>query len=129
MDGKQFTSEYQPNEKWTEKEAILLGNELIEWLKQDTKKNIFFKHFLIVERDLYLSLISYLTDKFSSFSQLIERVKEMQELKLMKYGVQDELNASMTKFVLANHHNYTDKQETTHKELKLGVQYISKYED
>ena len=81
-DGKQFSKTYQPKEKWTEQKAIDLGNELIEWLKQkdesgEDKGNMFFEEFLIIEKDLYLDLISYLSGKFSSFSELIEKAKKI----------------------------------------------------
>ena len=33
-DGKQFSKDYQPPEKWTEKIAEQLGKELITWLKE-----------------------------------------------------------------------------------------------
>lgn len=109
-DGKQFSSEYQPKEKWTEKKALKVGSDLIEWLKADSK-NIFFEEFLYVENDYYSELITYLSNKFSSFLKLIKKAKKIQEIKLMKYGVFDNLNAAMTKFTLINNHNWKDKQE------------------
>lgn len=116
-DGKQFSSEYQPQEKWTEKKATELGIELIEWLKAkdedgNDKANIFFEEFIVIEKDLYPQLITYLSDKFSSFSYLLEKAKKIQEIKLVKYGVGDRLNATMTKFVLTNHHSYSEKNIT-----------------
>lgn len=118
-DGKQFSKEYQPAEKWTEEKALQLGKELIDWLKEkddegEDKGNIFFQEFLIIEKDLYEELISYLCKKFSSFLKLIEKAEKIQELKLQKYGVGDRLNATMTKFVLINNHGWTDKMQTDH---------------
>jgi hypothetical protein len=120
-DGKQFSSEYQPEEKWTEKKALELGRDLIEWLKEGGKKNIYFEEYIVIERDFYPSLTAYLCKKYSSFSKLINKAKKIQELKLVKYGVDDKLNATMTKFVLTNHHNYTDKvvKETTEKKIQI----------
>lgn len=119
-DGKQFSSEYQPPEKWTEEKALALADELIEWLKEkdedgEDKGNIFYEEFLIIEKDLYVDVIRYLTDKFSSFSERIKQAKKIQELKLQKYGVGDRLNASMTKFTLMNNHGWTDKSESKQK--------------
>lgn len=115
-DGKKFSKDYQPQEKWTEKIAIELGEELIQWLKEkddegEDKGNIFFEEFLIIEKDLYEDLISYLCGKFSSFSDLIRKAKKIQELKLQKYGVGDRLNATMTKFVLTNIHDWREKTQ------------------
>lgn len=115
-DGKRFSSEYQPEEKWTEDAALKLGNELIAWLKEkdddgEDKGNIFYEEFLIIENDYYPPLVGYLCEKFSSFLKLIEKAEKIQELKLQKYGVGDRLNSSMTKFVLANKHGWKSNQE------------------
>ena len=113
-DGKPFSKDYQPPEKWTKKRAMALGNELIEWLKEtdedgEDKGNMFFEEFLVIEKDLYLEVISYLCKKFTAFSKLIDKAKKIQEIKLVKYGVGDRLNATMTKFVLMNCHGFSDK--------------------
>jgi len=112
-DGKQFSKEYQPEEKWTEEKAIQLGDDLINWLKKESEdeSNIFFEDFLIIKQGLYPELIHYLKNKFQSFKRIINKAKKIQEIKLVKYGVDDRLNAQLTKFVLTNHHNYSDKSE------------------
>ena len=73
-------------------------------------------------------MIAYLTNKYTSFSKLIEKAKKIQELKLIKFGVADELNATMTKFVLTNHHSYTDKTDHTSKGDKIAITGIT-FED
>lgn len=113
-DGKQFSSEYQPEEKWTEEKALQLANDLIAWQKTDESKHIFWEEFLIIERDLYPELIAYLEKKFTSFLKLIEKARKIQELKLQKYGTADTLSAPITKFVLINKHGWRDKQEIEH---------------
>jgi hypothetical protein len=115
-DGRQFSKDYQPQEKWTEQKALDLGKELINWLKAkdaegEDKGNIFYQEFLIIEKDLYEELISYLCGKFSSFLKLIEKANKIQELKLQKYGVGDRLNSTMTKFVLTNKHGWSERNE------------------
>ena len=126
-DGKQFSSDYQPQEKWTEKRALDLGNELIQWLKEvdeegNDKGNMFFMEFLVIEKDLYEDLIEYLSKKFTSFSELIKKAKKIQEIKLVKYGVGDRLNSSMTKFCLINNHDWKDKTEIDHS--NKGEQFV-----
>jgi hypothetical protein len=118
-DGKQFSKDYQPDEKWTEEKAYKLGIDLILWLKEkddegEDKGNMFLEEFLIIERDLYPDLITYLSEKFTSFSRLVIKAKKIQELKLIKYGVGDRLNASMTKFVLINNHNFNESSKIDH---------------
>lgn len=109
-DGKQFSSEYQPKEKWTEEVALELGNGLIEWLKETDedgkdKGNMFFEEYLVMVRDVHPCTTSYLSKKFTSFSNLLAKAKKIQELKLYKYGAADRLNPQITKFVLINEHN------------------------
>ena len=116
-DGKQFSSEYQPEEKWTEAKALQLADDLITWQKQKPV-NIFWDEYLVMERDLYPKLISYLSKKFTSFFRLLEKAKKIQEIKLKKYGTADKLNASITKFVLINEHGWRDRQELTGKDGK-----------
>jgi len=113
-DGKQFSSTYQPQEKWTEQKALEVGNNLIKWLKSEDE-HMFFEEFLYIDNDFYRELISYLSGKFTSFSKLIEKAKKIQEVKLMKYGVLDKLNSTMTKFTLINNHNWKDRQEIDQK--------------
>jgi len=126
-DGKQFSSEYQPKEKWTEEEAKKLGNELINWIKEDSKDNMFFEEFLIIKKELYLDVIAYLSKKFSSFSELIQTAKKIQEIKLVKYGVKDKLNASMAKFVLTNNHDFVERKEVIEpKDKVIKVNIIDK---
>gem|GEM_PF-2689751 len=118
-DGKQFSSTYQPPEKWTEEIALELGNELLDWQKEkdeegNDKGHIFYEEFFVLVNNYYPELPNYLSGKFSSFLKLIERAKKIQEIKLVKYGVADRLNASMTKFCLINNHGYYNKQLIDH---------------
>ncbi|MCK4819839.1 hypothetical protein KA005_29005, partial [bacterium] len=113
-DGKQFEPGNAAAEVWDQETADQLGNELLDWLEEkddegQDKGNIFVIDFL-ANREEYSDLPAYLADKFSSFSDLLKKAKTIQEAKLLKYGVADRLNSSMTKFCLINHHGYTDKQ-------------------
>ena len=107
-DGKQFSSEYQPKIKWTEEAALKLGEELLAWMRDDDE-NMFINDFLIIENDYDDDLCTYLSKKFSSFSELLNKTKAIQKTKLLKFGVLDRLNSTMTKFVLINNHGMTDK--------------------
>ena len=111
VNGKMFSKEYQPEEKWTEEKALALGYELLEWMKQPM--NIFFEEFLIIENDYYAELIAYLSSKFPSFLKVIDRAKKIQELKLQKHATLKDTDTGMTKFILINRHDWKDKSETT----------------
>lgn len=113
-DGKQFSSEYQPEPKWTEEIALSLGNEMIEWLNEvdeDGKDvgNILFEEFLVIKKGLYIDVISYLKVKFSSFLEIYEKAKKIQEIKITKYGLSERVNVNMAKFILAATHKMSDK--------------------
>ncbi len=117
-DGHQFQPGEKAAEKYTKKIAEQLANELLDWMEEVDENgkdsgHIFICDFL-ADRRLTKNLCSYLARKFSSFSDLLEIAKLKQEAKLLKYGVADRLNASMTKFVLINHHDYVDRQNIDH---------------
>ena len=120
-DGKQFSSEYQPDKEiWTQPVAEKFCNDLIGWLKEDDQ-NIFYDEFIFIiakpkdyhpDAKIYLGLPSYLAEKHTSCSKLLEKAKKIQEIKLAKFGTMDKLSASMTKFVLINIHDWKEKSET-----------------
>ena len=119
--GGQF--ENKNAEKWTEKLALELGHGMIDWLRpkyEEDKKgkvtdihssNFFYEDYVINEKDLYPSVISYLSETFESFSKLQKKAKKIQELKLCSFGLAGSLNPAITCFVLKNHHNYRDRQD------------------
>ena len=128
--GKKFSKDYQPAEKWTEKKALELGQELLSWMKEkdddgEDKGNIFFEDFLMIENNYYEELIAYLCGKFPSFLKLIGHARKIQEIKLIKFGVGDRLNATMTKFVLTNNHDYTEKVDNTTKGASMNPPEIT----
>lgn len=95
-------------EKWTEEEAILLGNDLIEWIKQPT--NFWVQEFLS-SRGLYKDLTGYLENKFQSFLELKKEADAIQENKIVTKALKNEFNNTMSIFVLKNKHGYKDKTE------------------
>jgi len=117
-DGKQFQKGNKAAEKWTKKKSLELGDQLLDWLDEiddegKDKGNIFVIDFLASKR-LDKNIPGYLANKFTSFRELLEIARTIQEAKLIKYGVADRLNASMTKFCLINHHGYKDSQHIDH---------------
>lgn len=113
VDGKQFSKDYQPAEKWTEEKALEMGQELLDWLDIPTiegeANNVFIDDFLYIEKGYYTTLFNYLMKKFSSVSSLHKVAKKKQEMKLAKLGLTSKFNPAITKFVLTNHHDYKDK--------------------
>lgn len=99
-------------EKWTEKEALEIGNELIAWMQVDNPDNIFFEKFLF-QRGLYRDVISYLSEKYESFSELIKRATDLQELQLKSQAIANRTNSAITIFCLINNHGYRNKVEHT----------------
>ena len=103
-------------EVWTAEKIRQLGDELIDWLTEkdengEENSNIFFEEFLIIKKGLYRKLISYLSGRDEKFKETIERAREIQEMKLIKFGCADRLQPTMTIFCLKNHHGYNDKRD------------------
>ena len=123
-DGKQFSSEYQPDKEiWTEEVALLFCQDIIDWLNK-ADENIFFDEFIFMVADpkkyhekakIYVQLPSYLSGKYTSCLNLLEKAQKIQEIKLKKFGAFDKLNASITKFCLINLHDWKDKTENENK--------------
>lgn len=90
-----------------EREAVAL----LEWLKND--RNFYFKKFAL-ERGYHPQRLSEFAQKNKKFSEALERAKAWQELRLVEGGLQGGYNATITKFVLTNCHNWADK---THQAL------------
>lgn len=72
--------------EWTEERAIELGNGLIAWMNEkDT--NIFYKDYIRLNYNYSPQLISELSNKYKSFSELIKNAKSIQETKLCKQAL------------------------------------------
>jgi len=116
-DGVSFQKGNKLAEKWNELEALRFGNDLISWMK-DKDENIFFEDFIFLQDHtekkyagkIYVELISYLANKFSAFSKLLQEAKKIEEIKLKKFGAFDKLNSSITKFLLSAQYGYSEKQ-------------------
>jgi hypothetical protein len=118
IEGKQFEKGNKAAEKWTEDLALEFGNDLLNWLKLNDE-NIFFEEFilLVVDRNKYVAKISrdtpsYLAKKYSSFLELLEEAKDIEKLKLQKFGVFDKLNPSIVKFLLSAKFGMSEKIQT-----------------
>lgn len=99
-------------EKWTESESTKLGNELIEWMMAKPN-NFLYEEFLVMVKGLHPCTISYLSNKFKSFSKLIKKADKIQEIKICKYADNKRINTTMGIFMLKNKHGFTDRQDVT----------------
>lgn len=111
--------------KWTEEKILQLGEELIAWLKAD-EDNVWFERFLYEEKDLYPQLIGEMKGKYPKFAELLKKAKKIQENKLVDGTLKHSLNPTMAIFVLKNHYQYTDKQQT---EISISEQPFFKDDD
>lgn len=119
-DGRPFKVGDKAAEKWTEIEAMRFGTDLLSWMKS-TDENIFFDDFIYLVCDeskyagsIYPGLTSYLAEKFTAFSNLLQRCREIEKTKLKKFGAFDKLNASIVKFLLSAEYGLTEKSATEH---------------
>jgi len=110
-------------EKWPKSRAMQLGYDLLRWIKAK-QTNIFFNEFLFIENDYSANIIATLSKKFVEFNDLIEKIKKIQETRLIKYGILGKTNPSMTKFVLINNYGYQSEKidhTTNNKDLTITV--------
>lgn len=98
-------------EKWSEEEAIKLGNELIEWMNQRID-NVFFEDFFVIEKKLYPNVYNRLMERHTPFARLIEMAKKIQEIKISKGCLTNEYNGSFGKFFLSANHGMSEKSIT-----------------
>jgi len=96
--------------KWTKEKVLKIGEELIEWLREEDE-NVWFEKFLYVEKNLYPQWVSEMRDKYEEFSELIKKAKKIQESKIADMALQQNLSIPMAIFVLKNHYGWTDKTE------------------
>jgi hypothetical protein len=63
-------------------------------------------------------------DDKAEFSDILSRVSELQELRLINCGLSNQFNPAVTKMMLTKH-GYSDKQEVDHtsggKEIRSGI--------
>jgi len=116
-DGVKFEKGNKAAEKWTEEEALRFGNDLLSWMQAEDE-NIFFDDFIYLQDHkgkyagkIYAELPSYLAKKFSSFLNLLNICRKIEETKLKKFSAFDKLNASIVKFLLSAEYGYTEKTE------------------
>ena len=96
--------------KWTEKEAMILANELIDWMLE-SPNNIWFESFIYIEKKLYPQLLSELANNYPDFAESLKRAKKIQEGKIIDGALQQKTNVAMSIFLLKNNHGYKDKNE------------------
>jgi len=131
-DGVQFKVGNKSAEKWNEEEALKFGNDLLDWMRE-ADENIFFDDFIYLVNHkgkyagkIYADLPGYLAKKFSSFLDILDICRKIEETKLKKFSAFDKLNASIAKFLLSAEYNYREKSDMTTKGESINIP-ISKW--
>lgn len=95
--------------KWTEEKAMELAEGLLEWMKSSPA------HFMmgdyLYEHDLYADVVTYLSERFSRFSDYITRAKEIQAHRIREYALVNKINSGMAQWVLAVDHKQSAVQK------------------
>ena len=104
----QFTQGNTLSKKYTEKDAIQLGEELINWMRE-SETNIQFQEFFVVIKGMNPKTYNYLSTKYESFSNMLELAKKMQEIRIVKGGLLNEYNSTFCKFLLSANHGMSEK--------------------
>lgn len=93
-------------DEWINNEAKLFR----EWLNKPD--SLFFTTFA-TDRGYCIQRLTEFANRSLEFAEVLKFAKDWQANRLVNGGLKNETNASITKFVLANHHNYTEKQQIT----------------
>jgi len=91
-------------QEWIENEA----KALIEWF--EVPRNIWLKGFAL-QRGYDPVRFDEFADKSIVFAEALTKAKKIQEFKLVDKALFNETNSNITKFVLANNHGWTEKQQ------------------
>ena len=105
-----FTEGNSFAEKWNEDRAMRLAKELIAWMKEDNG-NFWLEDFLF-EKDLYPDLIGRLSERFPPFAEHIAHAKKIQESRIKKFALMNQLNSGMAQWVLATVHDIHNVAKT-----------------
>jgi hypothetical protein len=92
--------------EYIEKEATAFK----EWLQ---KPDSYFFTAFATERGYCIQRLTEFAKKSSVFSDVLKFARDSQHTKLVLGGLKNETNAGITKFVLMNHHNYTEKNQVS----------------
>lgn len=93
---------------WTLETATQLFEDMISWQMADAD-NLYWEKFIVMERGLYPSVVSYLIGKYPELSNLLKKAEKVQEIRLLEKVGKGEIKSI---FVLKNKHGYADKVET-----------------
>lgn len=124
-------------EDWTEEKALLFGQKLIDWLNAEDE-NIFFEEFIFMTKHgndfpkLIVQTPSYLAKKFTTFANLLDEAKKIEEIKLKKYSAFNKINPQICKFLLSAQYGYTEKiatDNTLKADVKVGIINIDPLSD
>ena len=119
---------------WTEKDAIELGNQLVDWLmtpgvfistiagpmlNKRENPRVYIIDFLHREKQLYPSVTCYLETRFESFSNLMEKARMIQQAKIANYGIMGLTEKAFTCFTMKHLFKWRDKLDIEIKEEKV----------
>lgn len=115
---------------WTEEKVLELGEDLYNWMLE-APQNVWFETFLYERGDIYHQFISEMCEKYDKFSDIIKKVKKLQEAKIVNGALNNQLNTAMSIFLLKNHHNYKDKidSDVNHKADGIIINVVKPKED
>jgi hypothetical protein len=100
------------NEKWTYEESIDFLQRVSDYVVEHKECRSLSE--AAVECDGYEELISYVINKHSIDFKPIKKAKDIVKNRLVKQGLEGDVNNSMAIFILKNNHGMTDKTENTH---------------
>ena|SRR3990172_6826914 len=109
--------------KYDEKFLNVLGNKLLEWIKQPS--NWWLGEFAI-ENNMWRSQLDELSDTGRSdyFCKSLKKAKTIQETRLLQLGLARKVDTAMAIFALKNVAGWRDKQEQSGDILKQNITIV-----
>ncbi len=107
QNAKGCTTSGQPQmytDEWIRNEAKTFR----EWLQ--LPDSFFFTKFA-TDRGYCIQRLTEFADRSIEFSEVLKYAKDTQHNRLVTSSLKNEINSQITKFVLANHHGYSDRQQ------------------
>ncbi len=97
------------NEKHSPGYIDELAEKLLEWM--DIEENVFFKDFCVFHH-LDVNRLADFARSSEKFKEAMNIARDIQESKFAMGGLKRKYDSGMSKFMLMNHHGYTNKAET-----------------
>ena len=109
-------------DEWITEEAA----RFMDWLK---KPDSFYFTSFAIEQGYHVQRLTEFAESNKAFAEALKYARGWQEQKLVKCGLMNQTNSSLTKFVLQNCHGWAERSTVTHKGKTLASELLDETHD